>query len=138
MKDNGDKQMDGLARKVIKKVSLESPSSNFTAQILAKVIASKQSDITIFRPLISKTTWFLIFGCLVALGGYAIIGVQPQGHEKFDYLDFNIFLNNRVSGIFYRLTFSKILVYALFSLSTMVIIQVFVFKRYFDKRFGVF
>lgn len=137
MKENGDKQIDDLTRKVIEKASLESPSSDFTAQILAKVIDSKQSDITIFRPLISKTSWLVIFVGFTALVVYAIIGMQPQTPNGLGILDFSTLLNNKISGIISRLIFSKTVKYALLSLSIMLLIQVYFFKSYLDKRFEV-
>jgi ABC-type uncharacterized transport system permease subunit len=136
MNENENKQMDNLSRKVIRKASLESPSFDFTTQIMAQLTVLKQSEATIYKPLISKTTWLVIFGSLAALVIYAI-GVQPQTLDKFDVLDFSTLLNNKISGIFSRLTFSKTLQYALFSLSIMVLIQVYLFKRYLDKRFEV-
>lgn len=135
MKENGDKQIDDLTRKVIEKASLESPSSDFTAQILANVIDSKQSDITIFRPLISKTSWLVIFVGFTALVVYAIIGMQPQTPNGLGILDFSTLLNNKISGIISRLIFSKTVKYALLSLSIMLLIQVYFFKSYLDKRF---
>lgn len=137
MKENGDKQIDDLTRKVIEKASLESPSSDFTAQILAKLIASKQSDITIFRPLISKTSWLVIFVGFTALIVYAIIGMQPQTTNGLGILDFSTLLNSKISEIFSRLIFSEIVQYALLSLSIMLLIQVYFFKSYLDKRFEV-
>ncbi|MNF72812.1 hypothetical protein D3C85_862900 [compost metagenome] len=134
MKEKEDKQMDDLTRKVIKMASLESPSFDFTAQILAQVIASKQSETTVFKPLISKTAWLVIFGSLTALVIYGI-GVEPQVPDQFGILNFSTLLNDKVITMFSRFTFSKTLLYALFSLSTMVFIQVYVFKRYLDKRF---
>lgn len=136
MNENENKQMDNLSRKVIRKASLESPSFDFTTQIMAQLTVLKQSEATIYKPLISKKAWFVIFGCLVALVIYAI-GEQPQTPECFDTVDFSTLLNNKISGIFSRLTFSKTLQYALLSLSIMVLIQVYLFKRYLYKRFEV-
>ncbi len=136
MNENENKQMDNLSRKVIRKASLESPSFDFTAQIMAQLTVLKQSEATIYKPLISKKVRFVIFGGFAALVIYAI-GEQPQALDKFGVLDFSTFLNNKISGIFSRLTFSKTLQYALFSLSIMVLIQVYLFKRYLYKRFEV-
>ncbi|TDE30612.1 MULTISPECIES: hypothetical protein [Flavobacterium] len=134
---NENKQMDNLSRKVIRKASLESPSFDFTTQIMAQLTVLKQSETTIYKPLISKKGWFVIFGGFAALVVYAIIGEQPQIPEWFDTVGFSTLLNNKILGIFSRLTFSKTLQYALFSLSIMVLIQVYLFKRYLYKRFEV-
>lgn len=135
MNENGDKQIDDLTRKVIEKASLESPSFDFTAQIIAQVLTSKQSEATVFKPLISKTSWLAIFVGFTALFVYAIIALQPQTPNGLGILDFSTLLNNKISGIFSRLTFSKTLQYALLSLSIMLLIQVYFFKSYLDKRF---
>lgn len=137
MKENENKQMDNLAKKVIKRASLESPSFDFTAQIMTQVSALKQSETTIYKPLISKTTWFVIALGFAALVAYAFSATQGHMESSFSALDFSILTNNKVSNLFSRMTFSKTVLYALAFLSVMVLIQVSFLASYFNKRFEV-
>lgn len=135
MNAHENKQMDDLSKKVIQKATLESPSFDFTAQIMAQLSELKQSETTIYKPLISKTAWFVIFGGFAALVSYTFFATQMRMESSFSAFDFSILTNNKVSGLFSRITFSKTLLYALAFLSVMVLVQVSFLKAYFDKRF---
>lgn len=135
MKANENKQMDDLARKVIKKATLESPSFDFTAQIMTQLSELKQSEATVYKPLISKTTWFVIFMGFVVLVGYGIIGAPPQTVSYLDFSNLKALVEQKFSGLMFQFTISKIVWYALTLLSVMVLVQVSFLKAYFDKRF---
>ena len=76
MKENADKYLDDLSRKVIGKSSLESPSYDFTKNVMAQVKALTGSTLTTYKPLISKSMWFII--TLLASSGVAYILFGPQ------------------------------------------------------------
>ena len=133
MNENENKRIDNLSRKVIVKASVESPSFDFTAQIMTQLTALGQSQATVYKPLISKKAWFVIFGTFAALLAYAFFGTQQQASEPF--LDFSILDKTKVLYTLPRFTFSKTLSYALLFLSLMVLIQVSFLKDYFDRKF---
>ncbi|PRZ28120.1 hypothetical protein [Flavobacterium granuli] len=135
MNANENKQIDDFAKKVIKKATLESPSFDFTAQIMTQLNELKQSEATIYKPLISKTAWFVIFIGFVILVGYAIIGAQPQPPSYFDFSNLNVLLEHKITASLFQFTFSKIVLYALTLLSVMVLVQVSFLKAYFNKRY---
>jgi hypothetical protein len=137
MKENENIQMDNLARKVIKKAALESPSFDFTTQIMTQVSALKQSEATIYKPLISKTAWLVILGSFAVWIAYTFLGTQTQTQTQglFSTLDFTAFTNNKVYWVFSEFAFSNTVLYALALLSIMVLVQVTVLAAYFNKRF---
>lgn len=135
MNANENKQMDNLIRKVIEKVPLEEPSSNFTAQIMAQLENTQQSETTMYRPLISKAAWFTIFGAVAALIIYTLNDLQPAAAGSYRDVDFSFLVSKKVVNTFSQLTFSNTLLYAFLSFSIMLLIQVSVLKSYFDKRF---
>ncbi|UFH35479.1 hypothetical protein [Flavobacterium acetivorans] len=135
MNTNENKQIDDLARRVIEKATLESPSFDFTAQIMTQLTDLKQSETTVYKPLISKTAWFVIFIGFAILLGYTVTGTQSQTLNWFDFPDLNVLLNQKISTSMFQFTFSKIVLYALTLLALMVLVQVSFLKAYFDKRF---
>ncbi|MFT5254554.1 MAG: hypothetical protein ACI87N_003628 [Flavobacteriales bacterium] len=133
MHEKIDEQMDNLLKKVIVKASLETPSFDFTAQIMTQLVAKKQSQSTIYKPLISRTVWITIFVGFAVLIAYSFFGMQQESQNwirDFDGLTYSAIFNK-----FPKITVSKTVLYALVSLSVMILIQVSVLKDYLDKRF---
>jgi hypothetical protein len=133
MHEKIDEQMDNLLKKVIVKASLETPSFDFTAQIMTQLVAKKQSQSTIYKPLISRTVWITIFVGFAVLIAYSFFGMQQESQNwirDFDGLTYSAIFNK-----FPKITVSKTVLYALVSLSVMTLIQVSVLKDYLDKRF---
>ncbi|CAM2773096.1 hypothetical protein [Flavobacterium frigoris] len=133
MHEKIDKQMDNLVKKVILKASLETPSFDFTAQIMTQLAAKKQSESTIYKPLISRTVWIAIFVGFVVLIAYSFFGMQQESQNWI--LDFGVLTYSSIFDQLPEITVSKTVSYALVSLSIMVLIQVSVLKDYLDKRF---
>lgn len=135
MNANENKEMDNLIRKVVEKAPLESPSFDFTTQIMTQLEHVKQSEATVYKPLISKTVWLFIFGAVTAMMCYAFTDLAPQDESTFRGVDFSFLTSNKVLNTFSRLTFSNTVLYAVLSLSVMLLIQVSVLTSYFNKRF---
>lgn len=133
MHEKIDEQMDNLVKKVIVKASLDTPSFDFTAQIMTQVVAKKQSESTIYKPLISRTVWITIFVGFAVLIAYSFFGMQQESQNW--KLDFDGLTDNTIFNKFSKITVAKTVLYALVSLSVMILIQVSVLKDYLDKRF---
>lgn len=73
MKANEDKNIEKLVDHIMKDTILESPSFDFTSKIMSQVLATKTSDVTVYKPLISRTTFIAIFGFIIALFIYLFI-----------------------------------------------------------------
>src|SRR6476659_8034768 len=78
MKENKDKKIEQYVHAAIKETPLESPSPDFTAKVMASVLTLDKSKATVFKPLISKTGWVLIFGGIIATLVYFIINGRAQ------------------------------------------------------------
>lgn len=60
MKDNIENLLDELSKKVITASNLEAPSLDFTTNIMSNInVVAKQSESTIYKPLISKKNGLL-------------------------------------------------------------------------------
>lgn len=133
MHETTNKQMDSLVKKVIVKASLETASFDFTTQIMTQLAAQKQSESTIYKPLISKTVWLAIFTGFGVLIGYSFFGMQQENQDLA--VNFDFFIHATIFDKIPKIKFSKTVMYALLLLSIMVLIQVTVLKDYLDKRF---
>lgn len=133
MHEKIDEQMDNLVKKVIVKASLETPSFDFTAQIMTQLVAKKQSESTIYKPLISRTVWITIFVGFGVLIAYSFFGMQQESQNWI--LDLDVLTYSTIFDKLPKITVSKTVLYALVSLSVMILIQVSVLKDYLDKRF---
>ena len=134
MKEQADTSVENLVDKMMTSSTLESPSADFTSQILSKIEVLQQSKATVYQPLISKRVWALIVVVCVAFLVYVFYTSSTESSNWFTTIDFSKFTNNRVSESFSDYTFSKTMMYAIILLSVMVFIQIPLLKNYFEKR----
>ncbi len=136
MQDHTEQHLDKLAKKVLQSASLEKPSLDFTANIMAKVeTTSITSNITAYQPLISKRTWIIVFVLVIGGLAYSVFGNNAtEGIGWFDKLDFSIISNNKVTEAISGITLSKTLMYAVGLCGLVFFIQIPMMKYYLDKR----
>ena len=134
MVEDINKHIDSLVEKVVKESSLETPSLDFTSNIMSQIEAVQQNEITVYEPLISKRAWFII-GALI-LGGltYLMLGNNLQATGWFDSINYSVITNNRFTEMISSVTFSRTLMYAITFFAVVFFIQIPLLKNYFDKR----
>lgn len=137
MKENVDKNIDRLVDKMMKDASVESPSFNFTNNIMLQVEALQKSEVTTYKPLISKRIWVFVLISFTILIGYFIFGAKLEGSSWFSAIDFSVLSNNRLSEALSSFAISKTVLYAVMLFGIMMCIQIPLLKNYFDKRFEV-
>jgi len=128
-----EQQLDKLTKKVMQSSSLESPSLDFTANIMANIKASTVSHITVYKPLISKRTWLIV--AILILGGlsYSIFG-NIEGLGWVDKVDLSIISNNKITEAISGVTFSKTLMYAVGICGLVFFVQIPMMKYYLNKN----
>jgi|SRR6185312_8839342 len=131
MKANEDKQIEKLVDHFMKDTVLESPSHDFTSKVMSKVLASQTSDVTVYKPLISKSVFIVIFGCIITLFIYLFMNGEKQENSWFSHIKFNLFYNNELTSVF---KVSKIMLYAVVSTTIMLLVQISFLKNYFNKQ----
>mgnify|MGYP000120514431 FL=1 len=52
---------------MMKETTLDTPSVDFTAQVMSQVLKIKISQTTVYKPLISKWVWYGIFISMLGL-----------------------------------------------------------------------
>lgn len=134
MVEDINKHIDSLVEKVVKESSLESPSLDFTSNIMSQIEAVSQNEITVYEPLISKRVWLAISILVIGSLSYGILGNGLESLGWFDNIDYSIISNNKVTEVISGITFSKTLMYAVGLCGLLFFIQIPMMKHYFDKQ----
>lgn len=131
MKENNDKLIEKLVDKMIKDSPVESPSFDFTANVMSKVFKTKTNEAYLYKPLISRSVFFLVFGSVILLFIYVFINGESSTDSWVNYLNFSMVYNNLS---FSFLNFSKETTYIFFTATLMFLIQISFLKKYFDNK----
>ena len=134
MKENVDKHIEALVDKAMQSLPLETPSVEFTQHVMAQIKGSSVTITTVYKPLISKQVWTLIFIGIVAVFIWTLFGTPVEGESWFDTIDYGFITNNKVSNVISNFKISQTTGYAIIMLSIMVGIQIPLLKHYFNKR----
>jgi len=130
MKENANKHIDQFVDKVMKSSKLETPSFDFTAKVMSQITVTSRSAVTVYKPLISKTTWVILLLLTVGMVGFSFFNKDTSTLGWFDKLDFSI-----VSNLFSGVKISQTTMYSLLMFGVMLFIQIPLLKHYFNKRF---
>lgn len=130
MKENANKHIDHFVDKVMKSSNMETPSFDFTAKVMSQITVPSKSAVTVYEPLISKTTWGILLVLTAGMVGFSIFNQESTSLGWFDKLDFSI-----VSNLFSGVKISQTTMYSLLMFGVMLFIQIPLLKHYFNKRF---
>ncbi len=137
MNEKVDKQIEKLVERSMKTQSLESPSSNFTSMVMDQVHALNKSKVTIYKPLISKPMWFVIFVVALLIVSYIVFGMNTTETSWLSFIDLSVITDNKLSNTLSGFRVSKTVMYSVVLFGIMLFIQVPILKSYFDKRIAV-
>ncbi|MCK0192269.1 hypothetical protein [Arenibacter sp. F20364] len=137
MKDDTiEAELDKLMGKILKDEALDPPSLDFTAGVMACIQAVKDNPTTVYEPLISKKAWGILSVGLLLVFVYLLF--------KEDSSTGSMWLNNfeipqlKLPNVFVSLpiiAISDTLVYGILAFTICVYVQIFVLKKYLDRRF---
>ena len=133
MKANNDKHLEKLVDRMMKETSLETPSAGFTSKLMSQVMATEISKATVYKPLISRRSWFIICAGIISLLAYFINIADAQAGSRFQDFD----LSSKMDALLKSLPsfkISDIASYAVGLLIAMLFIQITLLKNYFNKR----
>ena len=134
MKENADKSLDDLARKVMGTSNLERPSFDFTQQVMSHIQALNTSKAFVYQPLISKWVWAILGGLLVFVFGYVWKSSSEGTMEPSHNLRVDYDIIERVSALFSQFQVSHITIYAVLLFCGMLYIQIPLLKVYRHKQ----
>lgn len=135
MKENADNYLDELSRKVAGKNSIESPSMDFTNNVMSQIKAYSHSRFTTYKPLISKPMWFLIL--LVSLASFVYVYFDKTISESLwlKNLGFTFDMDFKLSNWIPELNMSQTTFNIIVLFAIMFCIQLPILKHQLDKRF---
>lgn len=131
MKTDEDKLLEKFLDNVLKDSALETPSIDFTTEVMSKVELTKKSNVFVYMPLISKPIFVLIFGCFIVLFIYFFKNSETQTDSWVNYLYFRTFFSNYSTSLF---NFSKITIYSVVFVTLLLFIQISFLKKHFDNQ----
>jgi hypothetical protein len=139
MKEQENKNIDALVDKMMNGVDLETPSLDFTENIMSQVEVFSASKITTQKPLISKLGWGLIAIAIITIITYAIIGetTNEASNSWFNTIDYSVLYNNSITQFLSGIVISKTVLYSIILFGAMLFIQIPLLKYYFNKRLEV-
>ncbi|MTH15326.1 hypothetical protein [Flavobacterium sp. LC2016-01] len=125
-----DKNLENLIEKMMAENTLQSPSADFTSNLMSQILVAEKAKIKPYKPLISISTWIFIGIALALLVLYNMFFAGAENNIEIgkSYTD-------KISAIVSGIHISKTLLYAILIVPFMVLIQIGVLKNYFDKKY---
>lgn len=134
MEENKKLQLDAFVKEGIQNTPLESPSKDFTKNIMGVLREIEVSESTTrYVPLISKKIWFVI-AAIVAIIFVIPFQKQEGGMLEIVSIDFSFLDKINLMGVFEGLSISTTTLYGLLLFFVMILVQVYYLKGYFNKR----
>ncbi|MDP2541478.1 hypothetical protein CSC81_00175 [Tenacibaculum discolor] len=136
MGENKDiKELDAFTKKYINEIEAETPSIDFTANIMDAILKEEQFSIYKAAPLISKRVWFVLAGILAVSILFVSKGASSSWLQipeiKMDYLS-----NIQLPNLFENITVSNLMLSACFFFTVMVFVQIYYLKNHFTRKFN--
>ena len=98
MKTNPDKELEKIVEKLMQETSLEKPSPDFTTKVMFQVYAANTGTTTLYKPLISKRAWLIIFGIIFFLLVFLISKGNTQSDVWLDFINVREINNKFISS----------------------------------------
>ncbi|MCV9929564.1 hypothetical protein OIU83_18025 [Flavobacterium sp. LS1R49] len=127
-----DEYYENLVDKVMAESTLQKPSADFTSKIMSQILIAEKTKVIKYKPLISKTTWIAVFGCLIAVVGYVIFSQNQTGQYNISVSDLYY---AKIDDFFPVFFFSKNTGYAVLIVVLMMLVQISLLKNYYDKKY---
>lgn len=136
MNDKGDKKLEHLVDKMMKETSLETPSVDFTSNVMSQVEVMANSNVTTYKPLISKPVWFGLLALLIGALVYSFFNSTTESSWLSD-IDFGILADNEIGYNLPSLMFSETMLYSVLLFGLMFTVQIPLLRGYFNRRLSV-
>lgn len=132
MQDHTEQHLDKLAKKVMQTSTLESPTKDFTANIMSQIEGVSITASTSYKPLISKFGWAAIVLILMGISSFVMFS-NLESTSLLEKIDFSFISNNKVTNAVSGITFSKIIMYIVVLFGGLWFVQIQLVKRQLEK-----
>lgn len=133
MENNEDVNIEKLVEQMMLNTALESPSVDFTQTVMSEVLALGKSKSLIYKPILSRRTWLVIFLGIIVIFIYSFFN-SASATTIFN-INFVHFKFDKLEKIFQDFKMPSLTGYVILLATLMIIIQTFLLKKYLDKRF---
>lgn len=135
MEDTNDKRLDEFVKKVVGNASLESPSDDFTKNIISKIaVQETNSATTVYQPLISKTSWLVLAALTMFLLAYVIFGKFDLSISWLPNINTGVLENIGLMDVLSQIHLPNTTIYALIGLMLFFYVQIIFIKKHLDSR----
>ena len=137
MKANTDKHIEKFVDKMMKETTLDTPSVDFTAQVMSQILKIRTSQATVYKPLISKWVWYGIFISMLGLIAYLSFNSSSVSGGLLEKFNLGTLPKFNIPNLFSGLHFSKTTIYACVLLTLMLFIQIPIIKHVMNRRLEI-
>ena len=134
MDKHEEKELEAFMDKIMADAPLESPSIDFTKNLVQRIEAAQHKEVYQYKPIMPRQVLVLLFIGLMTLTFYLIAqyGLESDG-GWFGNVSVEPLFDN-VWGWLENYTSSKILMYAILLFGLLFFVQVPLLKRQLDKK----
>ncbi len=129
------KELDAFVKKYINEIEEETPSVDFTANIMDAILNEEQSSIYKAKPLISKKVW-VVLASLLAVSMLFVSKGTSLSWLKIPKMRIDYLSNIQIPNLFENITVSNLMLSACFFFTVMVFVQIYYLKNYFTRKFN--
>ena len=129
--DTTEKHIEKLTDKIMNESSLETPSLNFTANIMSQL--EKKTISIVYKPLISKKIWALVAAC-IAIAVIFTFNSEISRPEWLDVISIKERFSYSLDSLVPSLEVPKTYLYSIVFLAIFILIQIPYFKYMYNKR----
>lgn len=133
MEPHTEQHLNDLGKRIIKDANLESPSLDFTKNLMAKIEAQSSASSIVYKPLISKVGWVCIIVILSAISIYLSLS-GSKDTLLFNTIDYSGLTKHKISELMSGVTISKSVIYAIGFFGLVWCIQIAIMKHFLNKR----
>ena len=134
--DKNINELDAFSKKYIKEIKIETPSIDFTANLMDTLLQKENSEIYKATALISKKVWFVLVGVLGVCILYVSRGTSLTW-IKMPKVNLDFFSRIQIPNLFEGITVSNTMLSACFFFTIMFFGQVYLLKNHFTKNLNV-
>lgn len=129
-----NKELNDFVRKSIQEAGLENPSLDFTNLVMSKINVEEEKSVVFeYKPLLSKSAWFVIISIVVSIFGYVTFGLPEKESTWIWFSELNVLTSFNVIGSIPKIPVSKTILYGIMAVTFFGCLQIVLLKKRVDN-----